>query len=131
MKRIYLDNAATTNIDARVLAKMKSFLGASFGNPSSFHSMGKEADNAVEDARKSIANILGCRNFEILFCSGGTESDNMAILGAARANREHGNHLITTKIEHHAVLEPMEHLEKREGFKVSYIGVDKDGIVNP
>lgn len=131
MRRIYLDNAATTNIDARVLAKMKPYLEASFGNPSSFHSMGKEADNAVENARKLIANILACRNFEILFCSGGTESDNMAILGAARANHKAGNHLITTKIEHHAVLEPMEHLEKREGFKVSYIGVDKNGIVNP
>lgn len=129
--KVYLDNAATTKLDSRVFSRMKPYLGVSFGNPSSFHSIGKEADNAVEDARKSIANVLGCRNFEIVFCSGGTESDNMAILGVARANQGRGNHLITSQIEHHAVLEPMSHLEKREGFKVSYIGVDKNGMINP
>jgi len=131
MRKIYLDNAATTHLDARVKKAMAPYMGPVFGNPSSFHSMGKEADNAIEEARKSVTNNLNCRPHEIVFCSGGTESDNLAILGAARANREAGDHIMTTKIEHHAVLEPFHHLEKEEDFKVSYIGVGKNGIVNP
>jgi len=126
-----LDNAATTHLDPKVREAMEPYLGPRFGNPSSFHSMGKEADNAIEEARKSVASLLKCRAHEIVFCSGGTESDNMAILGVARANQKAGNHIVTSKIEHHAVLEPVEHLKKEEGFQVSYVGVDKEGIINP
>ena len=126
-----MDNAATTHLDPKVREAMEPYLGPRFGNPSSFHSMGKEADNAIEEARKSVASLLKCRAHEIVFCSGGTESDNMAILGVARANQKAGNHIVTSKIEHHAVLEPVEHLKKEEGFQVSYVGVDKEGIINP
>ncbi len=126
-----MDNAATTHLDPKVREAMEPYLGPRFGNPSSFHSMGKEADNAIEEARKSVASLLKCRAHEIVFCSGGTESDNMAILGVARANQKAGNHIVTSKIEHHAVLEPVEHLKKKEGFQVSYVGVDKDGIISP
>ncbi|MDD4995098.1 MAG: cysteine desulfurase family protein [Patescibacteria group bacterium] len=131
MKKIYLDNAATTRLDRRVMAEMMPYLGERFGNPSSFHSVGKEAQNAVEAARRSAAGFLNCRPREIIFCSGGTESDNMAVLGAARANRAAGNHLVASAIEHHAVLEPMHHLREKEGFRVTEAGVDKFGIVDP
>lgn len=131
MKKIYLDNAATTHLDPQVRKAMEPYLGPRFGNPSSFHSMGKQADNAIEEARKNVAAILKCRPHEVIFCSGGTESDNLAILGAARANHQAGDHIVISRIEHHAVLEPTWHLKKKEGFKVSYVGVDKDGIVNP
>ncbi|MBU0649319.1 cysteine desulfurase, partial [Patescibacteria group bacterium] len=129
MKKVYLDNAATTYVDARVRRAMESFYSTRYGNASSFHSMGKDADNAIEDARKRTAEILNCRAREIIFCSGGTESDNMAILGAARANKDFGNHVICSKIEHHAVLESVHHL-KKEGFEATYAGVDEFGIVD-
>lgn len=129
MKKIYLDNAATTYVDPRVARAMHPFYSKDFANASSFHSMGKDADNAVEQARKQMAKFLNCRPQEIIFCSGGTESDNMAILGAARANKKKGNHIICSAIEHHAVLEPANYLEK-QGFKVDYVGVDKSGVVD-
>ncbi len=127
---IYLDHGATTPIDPRVREAMLPYLGEKFGNPSSFHSLGKEVKDDLEQARGSIATILHIRPDEILFTSGGTESDNLAILGYARANQKQGKHLITTAIEHHAVLEAMIHLEKKEGFEVTYLKPDRDGLVS-
>ncbi|MEK7614762.1 MAG: cysteine desulfurase family protein, partial [Patescibacteria group bacterium] len=127
---VYLDHAATTPIDSRVREVMLPYLGEKFGNPSSFHSLGKEIKDDLDDARESIANILHIRPDEILFTSGGTESDNLAILGYARANQKQGKHLITTAIEHHAVLESMIHLEKKEGFEVTYLKPDREGLVS-
>ncbi len=131
MRQVYLDHAATTPLDPRVCEAMLPYLGQVCGNPSSFHSMGKQAKDAIDDARERIARLLGARADEILFTSGGTESDNLAILGFARANAGKGKHLITTTFEHHAVLEAMIHLEKKEGFEVTYVSVGKDGLVDP
>jgi cysteine desulfurase len=131
MRQVYLDHAATTALDPRVCEAMLPYLGQACGNPSSFHSIGKQAKDAVDAARERIAKLLGARADEILFTSGGTESDNLAILGFARANKEKGRHLVTTTIEHQAVLEAMLHLEKKEGFEVTYVSVDRDGLVDP
>lgn len=130
MKReVYLDHAATTPIHPAVREAMLPYLGEKFGNPSSFHSIGKTVKDDVDQARERIAKVLNVRADEILFTSGGTESDNLAILGYARKNQAEGKHLITTKIEHHAVLETMMHLEKKEGFEVTYLEPDRDGLV--
>lgn len=131
MRHVYADHAATTPLDPRVHEVMESFFDTNYGNPSSFHTVGKAAKDAMDRAREQIATILSARADEILFTSGGTESDNLAILGYARANKEKGKHLITTTIEHHAVLESLLFLEKKEGFEVTYLPVDKDGLVNP
>lgn len=128
---VYLDHAATTPLDPTVREAMLPYLSDNFGNPSSFHSVGKRAKDDMDDARALIANILGARLDEILFTSGGTESDNLAVLGYARANQKQGKHLITTKIEHHAVLEAMMHLEKKEGFEVTYLLPDTFGLITP
>ncbi len=130
-REIYLDHAATTPIDKRVQAAMQPFLDEHFGNPSSFHMKGKVVKDAVEEARLKVANAIHARPDEIFFTSGGTESDNMAILGIARKHADYGKHIVTTKTEHAAVLESIEHLEKKEGFEVSYVDVDKDGRVDP
>lgn len=130
MKReVYLDHAATTPIHPAVREAMLPYLGEKFGNPSSFHSVGKIVKDEVDYARERIARVLNVRADEILFTSGGTESDNLAVLGYARMNQSHGKHLITTKIEHHAVLETMMHLEKKEGFEVTYLEPDREGLV--
>lgn len=129
-KRIYLDHAATTPLATEVLEAMKPYFSEKFGNASSLHSFGVEARDAVENSRKIAAKFLGARPNEIIFTSGGTESNNLAIKGIAFANKSRGNHIITTKIEHHAVLEPCHWLEKH-GFKVSYLNVDKYGLVDP
>lgn len=130
MKReVYLDHAATTPIHPAVREVMLPYLGEKFGNPSSFHSVGKTVKDDVDHARERIARVLNVRADEILFTSGGTESDNLAILGYARMNQSQGKHLIATKIEHHAVLETMMHLEKKEGFEVTYLEPDRDGLV--
>ena len=129
-KNVYLDHAATTPLDPLVFEDMKPFMMDVFGNPSSFHSFGKQAGDRLSNARGVIANILGCRVDEILFVSGGTESDNLALLGYARANTKKGKHIITSKIEHHAVLETVQHLEKKEGFEVTYLDPDENGIVS-
>ena len=131
MKDIYLDNAATTPLDPRVLEVMLPYLGEKYGNPSSFHSIGKIATDALREARADIATILHVRPDEILFTSGGTESDNLAILGYARMNKQFGMHIITTKFEHHAVLEACMRLEKKEGFRVTYLLPDKEGMIDP
>lgn len=128
MKKMYLDHAATTPARQEVIKAMAPYWRETFGNPSSFHSPGKAAKDAVEDARGQIAKIFNCRSLEIIFTAGGTESDNLAILGVARANRDKGKHIITSKIEHPAVLESCRKLE-REGYDVSYVGVDRDGVI--
>ena len=130
--RIYIDYAATTPLDPRVVQAMLPYLTDHFGNPSSLHGTGRRARRAVEDARELIAQTLGCQPSEVLFTSGGTESDNTAVLGIARAQRAagRGNHMVTSQIEHHAVLHACAQLET-EGFRVTYAPVDTHGIVDP
>lgn len=128
--QVYLDHAATTPLDPRVREAMLEFLGEKFGNPSSFHQIGKQANDAIDNARARIARVLGAHSDEIIFTSGGTESDNLAILGYARKNQSQGKHIVTTAIEHHAVLEVVEHLEKKEGFEATYLVPNRDGLVS-
>jgi cysteine desulfurase len=130
LKRIYLDYAATTPTHPEVVKFMLPYFQEIFGNPSSVHSCGQEARAPVEAARSKIAAFLGARPEEIVFTSGGTESDNFAIKGVAFANEARGNHIITTGIEHHAVLEPCRFLANR-GFQVTVLPVDKYGMVDP
>ena len=130
MERIYLDYAATTPTDPGVLEAMKPFFTDIFGNPSSIHGFGQEARRAMEDTREKLASFLGAKTDEIVFTSGGTEADNMAILGVADKLADKGRHIITSSIEHHAVLECCKFLEKH-GYKVTYLPVDKSGLVDP
>lgn len=127
---IYLDYNATTPIDPRVAEAMLPYLYSRFGNPSSSHAFGAEAREGVEQARRQTAVMLGCLPEEILFTSGGTESNNLALKGVAMANQERGRHLITSSIEHPAILEVCAYLEKN-GFRVTYLPVDEFGRVNP
>jgi cysteine desulfurase len=129
LKRIYLDNAATTPIDQQVLKVMMPFLTEKYGNPSSLHLEGRQAKNVIEMARSKIAGILGVEKEEIIFTSGGTESDNLAILGIVSANKSKGQHIIVSSIEHKAVLDACQKLQK-EGFEITYLEVDKKGIVS-
>jgi len=129
MKKIYLDYAATTPCDPEVLSEMEPYFFDRFGNASSLHAYGQEAKKAVEDSRDELASFIGAKPEEIVFTSGGTESDNFALLGTAYALEKKGNHIITSAIEHHAITEPLKFLEKR-GFKVTFLGVDKDGLVS-
>lgn len=128
MKRVYLDHAATTPVDKRVAKAMLPFFTKVYGNAGSLHKAGREAKDAIFNARKTIAGVLNCKPAEVVFTGSGTESDNLAILGVARANQGLGNHVITSSIEHHAVLYSAEQLQK-EGFKVSFAKVDKNGLV--
>lgn len=130
MKRIYLDHAATTPTHPEVLAEMRPYFSERFGNPSSIHSFGQEARAAVEKAREQVAGLIGGSVQEIVFTSGGTESDNFALHGALIANMSKGDHIITSAIEHHAVLETCKFLEKH-GAQVTYLPVDKYGLVDP
>ncbi len=130
MKKIYLDHSATTYVDARAKKEMDKYFSEEFGNPSSFNDMGLEARDVVENARNKVARILNAKSKEIIFTGSGTESINLAIKGVARANKNKGKHIITSKIEHHAVLDSCDYLEKKEGFKITYLDVDKDGLVN-
>ncbi|MFH1142592.1 MAG: cysteine desulfurase family protein [Candidatus Uhrbacteria bacterium] len=130
MKDIYLDHAATTPLDVRVQEAMKPYLQERYGNPSSFHSTGKLVKDDLDQARSKIAKLIGARTSEVIFTSGGTESDNLALLGFARKNQNKGKHIITTRIEHHAVLHTTKQLEK-EGFEVTCLGVDQDGLIDP
>lgn len=130
MKQIYLDNNSTTPLDERVLETMLPYLKEHYGNASSVHNFGREAKTAIEDAREKIAEIIGAEPAEIYFTGGGTESDNLAVIGAARYYRKKKNHIITSAVEHHAVLEAVKSLEK-EGFTADYLGTDKLGIVSP
>ncbi len=130
MKKVYLDNAATTYTDKRVYDAMKPYFCDIYGNPSSFHTIGKQAQEAVDAARGGVADILGCRRDEIIFTSGGTESDNLALIGFARANQDKGKHIISTPIEHKAILATLKQLEK-EGFEVTLVDVDEHGLIDP
>ncbi len=129
MKRVYLDNASTTPIDPKVLGVMLPYLMDNYGNPSSIHYEGRVAKNAIEESRKIIAKIVGTKKEGIIFTSGGTESDNIAVFGIARANKEKGKHIIVSAIEHKAVLDSCKKLEK-EGFEITYLNVDKKGVVS-
>ncbi len=127
--KVYLDNGATTKMDDAVIKAMLPFFNIKYGNASSLHEFGREAREALEKARCTIAKKINAEPEEIIFTSGGTESDNLAIKGVAYANRDKGNHIITSKIEHHAVMNTCKQLEK-EGFSVTYLSVDKEGFVN-
>lgn len=129
MKRIYMDHSATTPVHPAVLEAMLPYFTKNFGNASSVHSFGRDAKNAIEEAREKIADFVGAQPNEIIFTSGGTESDNFAIEGVAFENSKKGNHIITSVIEHHAVLNTCKHLESH-GFQVSYVSVDEHGIVD-
>lgn len=128
--RIYLDHAATTAVSPEVLEEMKPYFAECFGNPSAVYATGREAHRAVDQARKRAAEAIGASPSEIYFTSGGSESDSWAIIGTAFANRKRGNHIITTAIEHHAVLNTCRWLEK-QGFRVTYLPADELGRVRP
>jgi len=125
-----MDHAATTSTDVEVVKEMEPYFSLKYGNPNSIHSFGQEARDAVEEAREKIAHLIGANPSEIVFTAGGTEADNYAIKGIAWANQKKGNHIITSKIEHHAVLHSCQFLEK-QGFKVTYLPVDKYGLIDP
>ena len=129
-RNVYMDHAATTPTDPEVIQAMLPWLGGKFGNPSTIYALGGEAATAMEAARASIAAQLGAETDEIYFTSGGTESDNWAIKGVAEAQQNKGRHLITSTIEHHAVLEPLEYLEKK-GYEVTKVPVDSTGLIDP
>lgn len=129
MKTVYFDNSATTKTDEEVIKAMLPYLTENYGNPSSIYKIGRENKKAIEEAREKVANVLNCETNEIYFTAGGSESDNTAIRGIAYSYKNKGNHIITSKIEHPAVLETCKQLEK-EGFEVTYIGVDENGILN-
>ena len=128
MDIIYLDNSATTKIKTEVLNEMMPYLTTEYGNASSLYSIGRKSKKAIEKARQQVAELINCNPHEIYFTGSGSESDNTALKGFAYANREKGNYIITSKIEHHAILETCETLEK-QGFEVSYINVDENGII--
>jgi len=130
MKQIYLDYAATTPTHPEVVKAMLPYFTEVFGNPSSIYACGQEAKGAMEEARAKIADLIGARDEEIVFTSGGTEADNFAIKGVAYANEGKGNHIITSSIEHHAVIETCKFLERR-GYQVTYLPVDEYGLVDP
>jgi cysteine desulfurase len=130
---VYLDHAATTAVDPRVVEAMLPYWTEVYGNASSIYSVGREARKAMEESRRQVANILGCQPKEIIFTSCGSESDNLALRGVAVARRaqKKGNHIITSLVEHHAILHTCEQLEKHFGFEVTYLPVDEVGRVNP
>ncbi|MFP3879949.1 MAG: cysteine desulfurase NifS [Dehalococcoidia bacterium] len=130
MKRIYLDYAATTPARPEVVTTMTPYFTEASGNPSSIYSYGQEARGAVEEARTRVAQLIGARSEEIIFTSGGTESDNHALKGVAYANEDKGGHIITTSIEHHAVMQVCKFLERR-GINITWLPVDKYGLVDP
>ena len=128
-KLIYMDNSATTPVKKEVLEAMLPYFTEKYGNPSSVYSLGSQSKVAVEEAREKIAKAIGANPREIFFTAGGSEADNWAIKGVAYANRKKGNHIITSKIEHHGILHTCEYLEK-QGFKVTYLDVDEYGVVD-
>ena len=128
---IYLDYNATTPLCSPALEAMRPFLDKNYGNPSSVHAAGREARAAIDDARDRLAHLLRVQPHELVFTSGGTESNNLAILGLARANRQRGRHLICSRSEHHAVLHGFEYLQNREGFELSLLPVNNRGLIDP
>jgi len=130
MRKVYLDHNATTPTHPEVVKAMLPYYEEVFGNASSIHQFGQQARKAIDKAREKVADFIGAKPEEIVFTSGGTEADNFAIKGVAYANEKKGNHIITSSIEHHAVLNPCKYLEK-QGFQVTYIPVDRYGLFNP
>jgi len=128
---IYFDYNATTPLDPAVREAMLPFLGEVFGNPSSVHQVGRRARALLDDARDRVAQVWKAKPNEVIFTSGGTESNNLAIFGAARLRREQGLHLITSAVEHHAVLNCFQYLERKEGFAVTYLPVNGEGLIAP
>lgn len=129
MREVYLDYAATTPVKKEVLNAMIPYFTEKFGNPSSLYKKGRDTKEAITQARQEIADLIGAKEKEIIFTSGGTEADNWAVKGIAYANKHKGNHIITTKIEHHALMHTCEALEK-EGFDVTYLDVDQYGLID-
>ncbi len=125
-----MDHSSTTPVDAAVMEAMLPYFSEKFGNPSSLYSQGREARKAMEEARNKVADLIGAKKEEIIFTGSGTESNNLAIKGLAYATRKKGDHIVTSSIEHHAVLNTCKYLES-QGFKVTYLPVSKEGIVNP
>jgi cysteine desulfurase len=130
MRNVYLDHAATTPVHPRVLEAMLPYFSAKFGNPSNLHDIGREAKNAIEEARDKTGNLIGARADEIFFTASGAESNNFAIKGLAQANSQKGKHIIVSQIEHFSILHPAKTLEK-SGFTVTYLPTDKQGLVSP
>jgi cysteine desulfurase len=128
---VYLDYNATTPLCAEAREAMRPYFERHYGNPSSVHAAGREARAGVDNARDSLADLLGAKPHELIFTSSGTESNNLAVLGLARAHAERGRHLICTSTEHHAVLQAFEHLRRREFFDVTFLPVDETGLVDP
>ena len=129
-RKVYLDYSATTPTDPRVVEEMIPYFTEHFGNPSSIYSTGLEAKDAIEHAREQLAHLINAEPKELIFTSGGTESDNWALIATARRLQHKGKHIITSAIEHHAILHSCEYLAK-EGFDITYVGVDHDGLVDP
>lgn len=128
---VYLDYNATTPPDAGVTAVMTAVMTRAWGNPSSVHRAGREARDVLDDARYRMARLWCCRPSEVVFTSGGTESANLAVLGVARLRRDRGRHVVASAVEHHAVLHAMQHLVRHEGFELTLVPVDGDGLVDP
>jgi cysteine desulfurase len=131
MRSIYFDYNATTPLDAQVREAMMPFLGEVWGNPSSVHHIGRKARAFLDEFRERTAKVLGCRPSEVIFTSGGTESANLAIFGAARALKPKGRHIITSAVEHHAVLHSFQYLAKHEGFEATILPVNREGLISP
>ncbi len=129
IRQVYLDNAATTPVKKEILEAMIPYFTEKYGNPSSIYRLGQETRAAIDEAREKVAKVINAKSREIFFTAGGSEADNWAIKGVALANRDKGNHIITSKIEHHAVLHTCEYLEKN-GFDVTYLDVDENGLVD-
>ena len=127
-KRIYLDHAATTPVRPEVVEAMQPYFTEVFGNPSSLYREGRDAKNALDQSRAAVAKVMNCKPEEIIFTGSGTESDNLAIMGVARARATEGKHIVTTTVEHHAVLHVCKELAK-EGFEITYVPVDGFGKV--
>jgi len=130
MRTVYFDYNATTPLDPQVRDAMLPYLGDIFGNPSSVHSVGRQARALLDDARDRAANVLRCKPSEVFFTSGGTESTNLAIFRVARLRKDKGKHIITSAVEHHAVLHCCDYLEKKEGFEITRLPVDREGRVS-
>lgn len=126
MNTFYFDNAATTKVKDEVLKEMIPYFTTEYGNPSSIYSIGRRAKSGIEEARQRVANLIGADKNEIYFTAGGSESDNTALKGIAYAKKEKGNHIITSKIEHPAILDSCKTLEK-QGFEITYLNVDERG----
>ena len=131
MRTVYLDYNATTPLDPEVREAMLPFLREDFGNPSSIHHVGRRARAALDDARDRLGVLWSCRASEVVFTSGGTESNNLAILGVARRLKDRGRHLISSATEHHAVLHCLEYLERHEGFELTRLAPDREGLIDP